>query len=202
MVSQAPARTNCFSGASAAELQSWLEQGGVDTNVYGKGMAKTVDDLFDEVSKQESILEFEGGKALRIVNVLSLHILNSRGQILFEDEQVLPDGRSRRRNVPVSEKMVVNEPWHVALHRAVAEELSSALPPDYEVTYYKDSYFLRTEYSSSMSYPGLLTKYVFHRVKAHVTGIPDGPFSTTEERPGGQLLTRWIWKAPPAQEAF
>jgi hypothetical protein len=33
-----------------------------------------------QVSKQESVLELEGGKALRIVNVLSLHILNSRGQ--------------------------------------------------------------------------------------------------------------------------
>lgn len=54
-------------------------------------------------------------------------------QVLFEDEQVLPDGRSRRRNVAVSEKMVCGEPWLAALHRAVKEELSSALPPNYQV---------------------------------------------------------------------
>ncbi|GLI61734.1 hypothetical protein VaNZ11_004160 [Volvox africanus] len=197
-----PTSRSCFSGHSANELQRWLEQGGVDTAVYGTGMAKTVHELFDEVSKQESVLEVEGGKALRIVNVLSLHILNSRGQILFEDEQVLPDGRSRRRNVPVSEKMVANESWLAALDRAVKEELSSALPEDYKVTLLEDSYFLRTEYSSSMSYPGLLTKYIFHRVKARVSGIPESPFSTVEVRPGGQLLTKWVWKAPPAQETF
>ncbi|PNH10964.1 hypothetical protein TSOC_002262 [Tetrabaena socialis] len=196
------AKPSCFAGGSAVELERWLEQGGVNTTIYGQGMAKTVHELYDEVSKQESVLELEGGKALRIVNVLSLHILNSRGQILFEDEQVLPDGRSRRRNVPVSEKMVANEPWHAALHRAVREELSGALPEDYQVTLLDDSYFLRTEYSSSMSYPGLLTKYIFHRVKARVSGIPESPFSTTEPRPGGQLLTRWVWKAAPAQESF
>ncbi|KAG2444337.1 hypothetical protein HXX76_001093 [Chlamydomonas incerta] len=198
---QASTARSCFSGASAAELEKWLERGGVDTGEYGKGLAKTVHELFDEVSKQESVLELEGGKALRIVNVLSLHILNSRGQILFEDEQVLPDGRSRRRNVPVSEKMVANEPWHEALDRAVKEELSSALPEDYKVTLLEEP-FMRTEYSSSMSYPGLLTKYIFHRVKARVSGIPESPFSTTEERPGGFLLTRWVWKAPPPQETF
>lgn len=27
-------------------------------------------------------------------------------QVLFEDEQILPDGRSRRRNVTVSEKLI------------------------------------------------------------------------------------------------
>lgn len=165
-------------------------------------MAKTVGELLDEVQNQESVLEIEGDKALRIVNVLSLHILNSRGQVLFEDEQVLPDGRSRRRNVAVSEKMVCGEPWLAALHRAVKEELSSALPPNYQVTPLENTYFLRTEYSSSMSYPGLLTKYIFHRVKAHVTGIPESPFSTVEIRPGGQLLTKWVWKAPPLQETF
>ncbi|GFR51035.1 hypothetical protein Agub_g13363 [Astrephomene gubernaculifera] len=202
MASTSSTSRSCFSGASATELQRWLEQGGVDTAAYGQGMAKTVHELFDEVSKQESVLELEGGRALRIVNVLSLHILNSRGQILFEDEQVLPDGRSRRRNVPVSEKMVGEEPWTAALHRAVREELSSALPEDYQVTLLDNSYFLRTEYSSSMSYPGLLTKYIFHRVKARVSGIPESPFSTVEARPGGQLLTRWVWKQPPAQETF
>lgn len=45
-------------------------------------------------------------------------------------------------------------------------------------------------------------QYIFHRVKAHVTGIPESPFSTVEIRPGGQLLTKWVWKAPPLQETF
>eukprot|EP00955_Chlamydomonas_euryale_P035671 350197-Chlamydomonas_euryale.AAC.1 len=48
--------------------------------------------------------------------------------------------------------------------------------------------------STSMSYPNLPTRYLFHRVSARVSGLPEGPFSTTEDRPGGQLLTRWAWK--------
>lgn len=27
-----------------------------------------------------------------------------------------------------------------------------------------------------------------------VTGLPDGPFSTYEERAGGRLITRWEWR--------
>ncbi|KAG2425075.1 hypothetical protein HXX76_013984 [Chlamydomonas incerta] len=162
-------------------------------------MAKTINQLFEEVCKHESVLRLEGGKAQRVVQVLSLHILNSRGQVLFEDEQVLPDGRSRRRDVAVSEKMVGGEAWRGAVDRAVAEELGSALPAGYQVTVLEGP-VVSTEYGSSMSYPGLTTQYTFHRVKARVSGIPEGPFSTTEERPGGQLLTKWVWKEPPPQE--
>lgn len=57
--------------------------------------------------RQESTLTVRGGRALRTVQVLSLHILNEHdGTILFEDEQILPDGRSRRRHVAVSEKLI------------------------------------------------------------------------------------------------
>lgn len=194
----------CFQGATERELQAWLqEQGGVDTTQYGKGQAKTVVELLDEVQNRESVLEIEGGKALRIVNVLSLHILNSRGQVLFEEEQVLPDGRARRRGVPVSEKIIADEPWVQATARAVREELGSALPDGYQVTLFEDTYFSRTEYSNSRSYPGLLTKYIFHRAKAKVSGLPETSFSTVEPRPnGGQLLTRWVWRPPPPQETF
>lgn len=34
-----------------------------------------------QVQKHESVLELDSGKALRIVNVLSVHVLNSRGQV-------------------------------------------------------------------------------------------------------------------------
>lgn len=53
-------------------------------------------------SRSESVLDIVDGKAQRIVRVLSMYIKNGQGQVLFEDEQVLPDGRSRRRNITVS----------------------------------------------------------------------------------------------------
>ena len=54
-------------------------------------------------------------------------------QILFEEEQILPDGRSRRRNVALSEKLIGDEDWQDAVLRAVQEELGSILPSGYEV---------------------------------------------------------------------
>lgn len=38
------------------------------------------------------------------------------------------------------------------------------------------------------------TQYIFHRVRARVTGLPQGPFETYEPRPGGTLVTRWVWR--------
>lgn len=54
-------------------------------------------------------------------------------QVLYEAEQVLPDGRSRYRNVPLSEKLIGEETWPDAVQRAVREELSGALPEGYKV---------------------------------------------------------------------
>ena len=34
----------------------------------------------------------------------------------------------------------------------------------------------------------------FIAVGSQVTGLPQGPFSTYEERPGGKLITRWVWR--------
>lgn len=189
--------TSGFQGDCAPQLQAWLGRNGVDTSCYGKGTAKTVDDLLEEAKRKESRLDTgDDGKALRVVKVLSLWILNQRGQILFEDEQILPDGRSRCRNLALSEKLIGDENWRDAVARAVQEELGSILPSLYEVTIFDDTYKLLTHRSTSMSYPGLTTHYLFHRVTAKVTGLPEGSFSTFEERPGGQLTSRWVWRDP------
>lgn len=55
-------------------------------------------------------------------------------QVLFEQEQILPDGRSRIRNVALSEKLVGDEPWQEAVSRAIQEELGTILPSEYEVS--------------------------------------------------------------------
>lgn len=39
-------------------------------------------------------------------------------------------------------------------------------------------------------------QYIFHRVKINVTGLPQVPFETYEVRPGGRLITRWVWRFP------
>mmetsp|Transcript_4506 Transcript_4506/g.7626 ORF Transcript_4506/g.7626 Transcript_4506/m.7626 type:complete len:279 (+) Transcript_4506:141-977(+) len=184
-----------FAGHQLHQLQEWLECHGVDTKCYGSGSAKTVEDLLEEQFRKESVLTVcDQGRALRTVKVLSLHILNDQGKVLFEDEQILPDGRSRRRHVAVSEKLIGNECWRSAVDRAVHEELAMALPASYQVQVLDDTYQHMVEVSSSMSYPGLQTQYIFHRVNARLPGLPMRAFETREERPGGHLITRWTWK--------
>ncbi|GAX84350.1 hypothetical protein CEUSTIGMA_g11772.t1 [Chlamydomonas eustigma] len=194
VVSPRSVKLSSFNGTTSHQLQSWLESNGVDTSGYGSGLAKTISELFEETGKRESILDLEGGRALRVVRVLSLYVINEKGQVLFEEEQVLPDGRSRFRNVALSEKLIGDEDWRHAVDRAVKEELGSILPSGYKITVLEDTYKLLTHQSNSMSYPNLTTKYIIHRVSANVTDIPQEPFSTHEPRPGGRLTTKWVWR--------
>ena len=60
--------------------------------------------------------------------VLQLTLRDSRGRVLVEASQTLPGGKTRRRNILLSEKMLPSEGWQAAARRAVAEELGSLLP--------------------------------------------------------------------------
>jgi hypothetical protein len=63
-----------------------------------------------------------------------------------------------------------------------------------QVTIYDQSHQVFNLVSTSMSFPNLPTKYIFHRVSANCTGLPDEPFTTYEERPLGRLVTKWVWR--------
>ena len=72
-------------------------------------------------------------KALRLVSVLNVLVGNAAGQTLIEAEQVLPNGRRRRRAMPLAEKMLPGERWQAAVLRACREELGPVLPADPQV---------------------------------------------------------------------
>lgn len=55
-------------------------------------------------------------------------------QVLQEEYQVLPNGVTRARGVPLSEKMKASEAWSDAVLRAIKEELGSVLPLSPEVS--------------------------------------------------------------------
>lgn len=115
---------------------------------------------------QECTLTARDSAALRTVQVLSLLVTNSRQQVLYEDRQVLPDGRVRVRDLPLSEKLVGSELWRDAVTRAVREELGSILPAaDQGRVQVLDATYQRSEeVSASMSYPGLRTKVSSRRL--------------------------------------
>lgn len=74
--------------ADAAELAAWLGEHNVDTSVYGRGSAKTVEDLLGEIEAGETRLEVvasaaaAGGRAgaRRIVEVLNVYISSDDGK--------------------------------------------------------------------------------------------------------------------------
>ncbi|PSC69518.1 hypothetical protein C2E20_7044 [Micractinium conductrix] len=110
----------------------------------------------------------EDGRPQREVSVLNVLLQNSQGQILYEDEQVLPNGARRARGLPLSEKLLPGERWQDAVVRGVIEELGPVLPADPKVEVDEGSMRETVETKESKSYPGLLSRYVCKRVSASV----------------------------------
>ncbi|PSC69517.1 hypothetical protein C2E20_7044 [Micractinium conductrix] len=140
----------------------------------------------------------EDGRPQREVSVLNVLLQNSQGQILYEDEQVLPNGARRARGLPLSEKLLPGERWQDAVVRGVIEELGPVLPADPKVEVDEGSMRETVETKESKSYPGLLSRYVCKRVSASVvSGLPEGAFATDEERSDG-LLRHFASRRPTA----
>lgn len=187
-------------GDSEEELRQLLTSRGVNTAAWGQGNAKTVTSLFAEVEDQETTLLLRpDGTLVRALNVMQVAVRDPRhrDRVLVEASQVLPDGRERRREVLLAEKMMAGEQWQDAAMRGIAEELGSILGDVLYVRLRHDTYTVRAASHDSPSYPGLRTEYTIHRVDADVEGLPADVdrFETREPRPGGkELVTRWEWR--------
>jgi len=123
----------------AEALRALLGAHGVATAAWGAGTSKSVEDLLEEIRQRETRLVLlppppAGGgppALLRLLTTLNVFVSAAGapdGRVLCEECQTLPDGRQRRRGLPLSEKMIAGEGWRDALRRAVAEELGTALP--------------------------------------------------------------------------
>ena len=58
----------------------------------------------------------------------------------MEDFQVRPNGAIRRRQLPLSEKLLPDEDWREGVARAIREELGSVLPGEPDCEYVERSY--------------------------------------------------------------
>ena len=121
---------DAFAGSSVGDLEGYLVMGGLDLSSWGRGGAKRVEDLLDEVRAGETTLTAGGpGEAsiVRFVNVLSVRVRRADGSVLMEERQRFPDGRERSREGNyLSEKLLPGETWQAGVRRAVHEELGSA----------------------------------------------------------------------------
>lgn len=63
---------------------------------------------------------------------------------------------------------------------------------DYAVETLEDTYRLCVAEETSLSYPGLMSRFALHRVDAIVHGLPEADeFQSVEETPRGTLRATW-----------
>ena len=108
-----------------AELKECLQANDVDLSDWGKGNAKNLEQLFEEIISGECWLM--ANPLLRILPIVQVLIV-ANGKILIETAQELSDQRIRERNLPPSEKMKPDESWRFTTIRCVEEELG--IKPD------------------------------------------------------------------------
>jgi ADP-ribose pyrophosphatase YjhB (NUDIX family) len=173
------------------ELIKILEENRIPIAMWGRGKAKTVEHLFEEVEAGETELDLSSGKLVRKVKVVALDVFYTHGDktlVLVEDKQVFVDGRVRTRKMDSSlgEKMMPGEDPMAAARRAMAEELGiGSTEPVYQKTVTRGP-------EESPSYPGLLSLYVF---LFHSVVLTDGTF-----RPEGYTekakdkTTYFVWR--------
>ncbi len=170
-----------------------LKSSGIPLEQWGRGKAKTIDHLLEEINSEETkLLPGQGRSLLRTVQVASITVTYDDGTkvwILHEEKQVFKDGRERHRNMHSSlgEKMTFAEEPIDAARRALREELQITE----EIPLQQGGLLVRGPEESS-SYPGLATLYRFWdylvQLPAHLFK-PEGYTEVQEDK-----TTYFVWK--------
>ncbi|MDO8507472.1 MAG: hypothetical protein Q7S53_02795 [bacterium] len=176
------------------EIRETLLNHGVDITQWGKGCSKSLENLVDEVRDGEAELAVDhNGEISRISNIVKADILYNDAATgkkfkLVEDKQVFNDGRERERHIDTSigEKMKPKESAQEALERGIEEELGISSLTDIKS---KEDKIVERE---SKSYPGLLTKYIFHIFEATISQQDFKPEGYVEK--GKNLTTYFVWQ--------
>ena len=177
--------------ADLDELKAWLDAHGIDTSSWGRGEAKPVESLLDEILAGESRLQDD--PSLRVISLVQ--VLIRRGDlVLIETEQELADGRTRPRNLPLAEKIRAGEAVNDAVLRGLKEELGIQ---SHQVTIRESTYRSEQRDMISQSYPDLKTRYLMHVIEAEVEGLPSDDFVTREasDSPDETVQAHhWSWR--------
>lgn len=189
------------------DFEARLKEYGVQTSSFGKGKARSIDDLYWEVHRGESYLGHHNGKFKRLVSVLRVEIwanTSAGDKLLVHTDERLEDKRIRKGlNERIAKKMSHDESVEDALLRALATELR--LDSQWQSKHLKIE---RMDESlgekESGGCPGISTIYHFHNVYAQVVdpthedcrmiGLPEATSFYTEELTMLQNRKhRWDW---------
>lgn len=158
-----------------------------------------------ELQADDCVLFFNNNNNMlyRYVSVIYLLISSNEesDMILMEKEQILTDGRIRKRNIPLAEKVQLNEDPLDAITRAINEELSLYGYPDENVVPITHTFQILNETlkcmkkppKESVSYPNLLCEYATYIVKITIDNLPKSEFQTFEKRANGYQINKWYW---------
>ena len=174
-----------------SQLDKWLVQQGINTNVWGQGSTKTVKTFWHELVQGDSSLQLS--PPLRRVHVAQI-LIRKNGRVLIESVQEFGNGRRRFRNQVPSEKMRPNEPFLEAAVRCLYKELGIAAN---QITFDEATYSEIEIVTDSISYPGLPTQYTFHRMEASVAGLPGEDFwhENASYNQGDPIKRHfWVWQ--------
>ena len=172
------------------DLQHWLQEKEIDVTRWGLDAHKSLHDLWQEVVHGESRMhERTPHRSLHVTQV----IVRRGDHILIEAEQEFKRGGRRRRERPPAEKMRPGETVAVASVRCLREELGVDVS---RVTLRPESYWRSMFEGNPQSYPGLRTRWHFHRIEALVEGLPGVDFVTEEaadnvDDPIGRHFWEW-----------
>lgn len=174
------------------DLVSKLKEYSIPIEYWGKGYAKTIGHLLDELKNDECVIIDKDGYLVRYIEFVGIRVYYKDGDdtwVLKEDRQEFKDGRVRRRTMPssVSEKMKFGEDPMLSAIRGIKEEL------DIDVT--ENQLIKRRELDydgGSQSYPGLKSKYKGHQytcyLKSHQFN-PDGYVEVQKDK-----STFFVWE--------
>lgn len=179
------------------QLKTLLEANNIDISLYGKGEAKTLQQLFNEIQNKETTLLTENDTLKRQVRVLLIELQREDGKILREVRQYWHptperEAYTRERNCLIAEKLYNGEDADSkAINRALSEELG--LPG---LTLTGCLLEQKVEERYSQSYPGLCSCYVTYHVKALAPkAIPTVEFTNTEyyDDKTPRVTSTWSW---------
>jgi hypothetical protein len=180
--------------ASPGDLERWLQGRDVDTARWGVGDAKSVADLWRELTRGEC--RFAESPLRRVLTGVAQLVIRRNGRLLIESEQELSDGRVRLRGRGPAEKMKQGEHYLEAVRRCLEEELGVSR---HRAEVLEHTLRETRETRASPSYPGLVSVYLCHAVEVRVPDLPtEGDFWTDEAAgdSGAEPIRRhrWSWR--------
>ena len=184
--------------SSSSQLREYLIQSGIPLEKWNIESAKSLEDLFREISRGETTLSTNTSGLVRSTSVVRIDVYyKDDHHVLWrlkEDKQVFRDGRerSRPRKSAIAEKCLRNEDPLAAAARALSEELAIHRP----LTLTPEGQHQETRVSRS--YPGLLSQYTVYSYRVTLDACDYQEQGYTENGDGGDikcssLTTYFVW---------